>query len=121
MLVRFLCRRDVQLKRCLKMTEPPTIPELYSAPEVRAASPFFSKFLELRGSLVSRPSAVSGKMYAEVSRAYYEAVHEVLTRKKTGAEAAARLQDELVQMTGFRAANAEENASTLRDAEDGHR
>jgi trehalose/maltose transport system substrate-binding protein len=121
LLIRFLCRRDVQLKRCLKTTEPPTIPELYNAPELRAASPFFAKFLALQGSLVSRPSAASGKIYAEVSRAYFEAVHDVLTKKRTAAAAAAMLQDELVQLTGFRAANAEEHATTPRDADAGHR
>jgi hypothetical protein len=37
-------------------------------------------------------------MYPEVSRAYWEAVHAVLTRKKSAIQAALELQDELEQM-----------------------
>jgi trehalose/maltose transport system substrate-binding protein len=119
-LVRFLCRRDVQLNRCLQTAAPPTIPELYGVPEVQSANPYYSRFLELRSSVVSRPSAASGKRYAEVSRAYSEAVHEVLTGTRTAAEAAARLQDELVRITGSRAATAAGNSTALRDTAAGN-
>jgi ABC-type glycerol-3-phosphate transport system substrate-binding protein len=34
MLVRFLCRRDTQLNRCLKIGKAPTIPDLYNDPRI---------------------------------------------------------------------------------------
>jgi hypothetical protein len=37
-------------------------------------------------------------MYPEVSRAYSEAVYAVLTRKKSAAQAAGELQDQLQRM-----------------------
>jgi hypothetical protein len=44
---------------------------------------------------------VTGHKYAEVSRAYFRAVHSVLTRQQKPAEAAAALERELVWITGF--------------------
>jgi hypothetical protein len=40
--------------------------------------------------------------YEEVSTAYAEAVHSVLTHESTAAAAAAKAEKELVQITGFK-------------------
>jgi trehalose/maltose transport system substrate-binding protein len=103
MLVRFLCGRDEQRRRCLNFAEPPTIPDLYRDPEVVATNPYFSTVLQvIRKGLVSRPSADGGKLYAEISQAYYEAVHTVLTKKTTAADAVAMLQRNLIRITGLK-------------------
>ena len=52
--------------------------------------------------VVNRPSSVVGDKYEQVSRAYISTVHSVLTGEKGAPEAAAELEKELVQMTGFR-------------------
>jgi trehalose/maltose transport system substrate-binding protein len=102
MLVRFLCGRDEQRRRCLNAAEPATIPDLYDDREVLTVNPYFSTILRIyRTGLASRPSTATGKMYPEVSRAYYEAVHVVLTGQKTAAEAVAGLQGKLVEITGL--------------------
>src|SRR5246127_952178 len=99
MLVRFLCSREEQVRRSRGTNEPPTIPQLYQEPEVLAKNPYFSHVLEeFRQGVVLRPSRAAGKMYPEVSRAYWEAVHSVLTRKKSAKQAAEELQDELERM-----------------------
>lgn len=104
MLVRFLCGRDEQRRRCLSASRPATIPDLYSDPEVLAANPYFSTILQIyRDGLTWRPSAATGNLYPETSRAYYESVHDVLTGKTTAPEAAAALQRKLVQITGLKA------------------
>ena len=103
MLVRFLCRRDVQLRRCRKTAQPPTLPELYSDPEVLAANPYFSGILITRNQIALRPAATSGKEYPDISRAYFEAVHVVLTGKKSATQAASDLQVELQEITGLKA------------------
>ena len=105
MLVRFLCRRDVQLRRCRKTAQPATLPALYSDPEVLAANPYFSSVLAARKDIALRPAATSGKEYPDISRAYFEAVHMVLTGKKSATQAAADLQVELQKITGLRAPN----------------
>ena len=96
MLVRFLGSRDEQVRRSHVVAELPSIPQLYSDPDVLVANPQFPRALEVfRKGAVFRPSTVSGKMYPEVSRAYFEAVHAVLSGKKSASRAAGDLEDEL--------------------------
>jgi trehalose/maltose transport system substrate-binding protein len=102
-LVRYLSRRDVQVKRSRALSQPPTLSELYSLPEVLESNPRFDVLSQaLRSGTVSRPSNVTGKKYQEVTDAYIQAVHSVLTRKKNAPEAAAALESELVRITGFK-------------------
>ena len=102
-LVRYLTRRDLQVKRSRLLTQPPTLPELYSLPEVLEANPRFDVLSQaFRTGFVTRPSNVAGKKYQEVTDAYIQAVHSVLTGEKTAPKAAAALQNDLVHITGFR-------------------
>jgi len=102
-LVRYLCRRDVQLARSLVTSQPPTIPDLYDDPKALKANPHFALLEQLfREGLVVRPSTVTGQKYTDVSKAYFDAVHSVLTREKSAAKAAADLEQQLVQITGMK-------------------
>jgi trehalose/maltose transport system substrate-binding protein len=102
-LVRYLTRRDVQVKRSRVLALPPTLPELYNLPEVLEPNPRFDLLSQaFRTVVVSRPSNVTGTKYQDVSDAYTQAVHSVLTRQKNAPEAAAVLENELVRITGFR-------------------
>ena len=106
-LVRYLCRRDVELKRLRSYSGVPTSPALYQDPAVRAATPYLEAVEKAyEEKFAARPSAATGSKYPEVSRAYFEAVHSVLTRRKTAAEAAANLRKQLVRITGFDAQSA---------------
>ncbi|MBV8052535.1 MAG: hypothetical protein JOZ80_15200, partial [Acidobacteriaceae bacterium] len=80
-----------------------TIPELYTSGSVLQANPFFREVLQvyLRG-LVFRPSAQTGRLYPDISRAYFEAVHAVLTHEKTPEVAATELETALCRMTGLK-------------------
>jgi trehalose/maltose transport system substrate-binding protein len=101
-LVRYLCRRDVQLRRSEATSQPPTIPELYEDPGVLAANPHFRALQELfRAGLTPRPSTEAGTKYPEVSRAYFTAVHSVLARQMTAKNAVADLEKQLAQITGY--------------------
>jgi trehalose/maltose transport system substrate-binding protein len=102
-LVRYLTRRDVQVNRSRVLALPPTLPDLYNLPEVLEPNPRFDLLSQaFRTVVVSRPSNVTGKKYQEVSDAYVQGVHSVLTGEKGASEAAATLEDELVRITGFR-------------------
>jgi trehalose/maltose transport system substrate-binding protein len=104
MLVGFLSSRDEQRRNCLITGMPPTIPDLYSDPEVVAEHPYLSTHMQIYGEgLIYRPSTATGKLYPEVSQSYFEAVHSVLTRKTSAAQAAAALQRDLMQITALRA------------------
>jgi trehalose/maltose transport system substrate-binding protein len=102
-LVRFLCRRDVQLERARITAQAPTLPELYDDPEVLKTNPYFALLKQgfLSGA-IARPSTVTGKEYGHVSEAYFKAIGSVLTGKKNAARAAADLEKELVRITGFK-------------------
>jgi len=56
-----------------------------------------------RASIVARPSVVAASAYKQVSRAYIDAVHSVLTAQRKAPEAAAELEKQLIEITGFRA------------------
>ena len=96
MLVRFLASPEEQTRRCRKPAEPPTVPALYKNADVLGANPYVSCVLEVREGAALRPSVPAGKMYPEVSRAYFMAVHSVLTQRRTAAQAASTLQEQLV-------------------------
>ena len=101
-LVRYLTRRDVQLKRLRVLSQPATLPELYSRPEVLETNPRFALIGEaFQTGLVLRPSNVTGKKYQDVSEAYIQAVHSVLTGEMDAREAAVVLEKNLVRITGF--------------------
>ncbi|HVI09478.1 MAG TPA: extracellular solute-binding protein [Candidatus Binatia bacterium] len=105
MLVRFLCRPDIQLARIRKIGGSPTIPELYNDPGMLAANPYFSTILKTyQNDKVWRPSAQTGKLYPALSRAYYRAVHEILEDKKPASGVLSGLEVELMQITGMKAA-----------------
>jgi trehalose/maltose transport system substrate-binding protein len=106
MLVRFLTSPEEQARRSRKPTEPTTIPALYENPEAVAANPYFSPMLLMQKGIALRPSTPAGKMYPEVSRAYYEAVHAVLTQQQSAANAASQLQVQLVKLLASSAADA---------------
>jgi trehalose/maltose transport system substrate-binding protein len=101
-LVRYLSRRDVQLSRARTTSMPPTLPELYDDPQVVKANPYYPSLEQaFRGDALSRPSSVSGRKYADVSRAYARAVHSVLTRQQKAAAAVAALEREIEWITGL--------------------
>ena len=110
MLVRFLTSPNEQARRSRESSNPPVIPELYKDPEILAHNPYFSTILlAYRQGAAVRPSTVSGRRYPDVSRAYFEAVHAVLSHKKLAPQAAADLQQELTQILDKRSGNTQVN------------
>jgi trehalose/maltose transport system substrate-binding protein len=99
MLVRFLCGADEQLRRSRTVAMSPTITEVYKNAEVLAANPYYSVVLEVfNKGKATRPSTTARNLYPDVSRAYFEAVHEVLSGKKLASQAAPDLEKELTRL-----------------------
>ena len=98
MLVRFLASPEEQARRCRKSSEPPTLPALYKDPDVLGPNPYVSRVLQVHEGLALRPSVPAGRMYPDVSRAYFEAVHRVLTRRQSAAQAAEELEKHLTTL-----------------------
>jgi len=102
-LVRYLTRRDMQVKRFRALSQPPTLPELYDMHAVLESSPHVALLSKaFRTAIVSRPSNMTGKRYQDVTDAYIQTVHSVLIGEKSAPEAAAALESHLVRITGFK-------------------
>lgn len=105
-LVRYLSSWNAEWRRCRARSNPPTIPDLYSDPELNKTNPYFDEMLRVfQDYTVVRPSTVTCRKYPEVSNAYRQAVHSVLTGQTSGAEAAAGLEKELIQITHLKGQN----------------
>jgi trehalose/maltose transport system substrate-binding protein len=115
-LVRFLCRRDVELARAIATSQPPVMSEIYGLPEVVRKRPHFAQLEQVfQSGIVERPSNVTGAKYEEVSAAYFNEVHAVLTNQKSASEAASDLEAELQKITGF--ATRETRDGSMRQAD----
>jgi trehalose/maltose transport system substrate-binding protein len=101
-LIHFLMRRDAEVMRASAHSEVPKEPELYDLPGILHPYPQLAASRQQGGSVVARPSVVSGAHYEDVSQAYIRALHSVLIGEKPAPVAAAALEKELVQITGFR-------------------
>ena len=77
----------------------PDQPQFYDLPSI---SDHFDGSDQHGAGVVSRPSGLAGALYEQVTRAHIAAVHSVLTGQKTAPEAAAELEKQLVEITGFR-------------------
>jgi len=76
--------------------------EIANLPPVSDMHGDFQKPIQHGIDVVSRPSVEAGGLYQQVSAAYAAAVHAVLTGQKRAPEAAADLEKQLIQITGFR-------------------
>ena len=69
---------------------------------VLKANPYYAPLKQVfLGGALSRPSSVSGRKYADVSRAYSRAIHSVLTGQDKAAPAVVALRRELEWITGL--------------------
>jgi trehalose/maltose transport system substrate-binding protein len=101
-LVKFLSHREAELGAASIRAALPAGTALYRLPTMlKAYSRSIPPTQPQGDGVVSRPSALLGRDYEDVSRAYAWAVHSVLTGKKSARKAAAELEAELEHITGF--------------------
>ncbi len=97
----FLTSRDEQKIRAVEGSMNPTIMDLYQDADVCAASPFMCKLYDVFINAVARPSTATAPQYNEVSTAFFQAVHSVLTGDKDAQSALEELELDLQDITGF--------------------
>jgi trehalose/maltose transport system substrate-binding protein len=97
-LVRFLVRAQVHTEE-VAAPNPPLRPEVYDRPSVTEPR---GQAEQSSSGIVNRPSSEVGARYEQITKAYIDAVHAVLAGQITAPEAAAKLERQLVGMTGFR-------------------
>jgi trehalose/maltose transport system substrate-binding protein len=101
-LLRFLLHKESELEQARAAVQLPVTTEYYRLPTILKAYSQSMPAGQPKGSgIVARPSTLTGPNYEKVSLAYSDAVHSVLTGKKSASAAATALENELVQINGF--------------------
>jgi trehalose/maltose transport system substrate-binding protein len=91
-LVRYLTSSEIQKKRAIDLGQLPTLPALYSDPEVLAKNAYFKNMLDVFKNAVARPSTVTGADYNQVSTAFFQNVNKVLTGGEAGKDAVVQVE-----------------------------
>ena len=100
--IRFITSTRMEIERAAIATQLPTRMAIYRDPAVLRSNPVLARARHaLLTTAIARPSVAASGHYEEVSVAYFNAVHSVLTGDVDAATAMARLQKQLMQMTGY--------------------
>ncbi len=94
-LVMHMTSAEVQKDRAIHGSFNPSRPALYQDAEVIAANQFMASLYGLLGSAVARPSGIAGVKYPAASLAFWDATHDVLSKKTTGEAAVRKLEGKL--------------------------
>ncbi|MGA9577317.1 MAG: ABC transporter substrate-binding protein [Terrimicrobiaceae bacterium] len=81
-LVRYLVSEEQQKKRAVGLGLLPTLPALYSDPDVLAKNAWL-KNVDVLTNLVARPSTVTGAGYNQLSTEFFQSVNKVLSGGET--------------------------------------
>jgi trehalose/maltose transport system substrate-binding protein len=94
-LVRYLTSAREQKRRAVEASFNPSRPELYRDAQILDANPFMGFLGAAMNDAVPRPSAVSGSRYNRLSNRFWNAVHSVLSGKRSAASALSRLERDM--------------------------
>ncbi|WP_127996335.1 ABC transporter substrate-binding protein [Piscinibacter defluvii] len=97
-LVMYMTSAEIQKKRAVGGSYNPTIPALYKDADILKANPFMGELLDVFTNAVARPSTATGLKYPEVSQTFWDATHEVLSKKSKGADAVKKMETKLKQV-----------------------
>jgi trehalose/maltose transport system substrate-binding protein len=100
-LVRFLIRAQIHSNQIEESAAVNQL-EAYHAAFVSDKNHNPERAVRNRPRVLIRPSSETGTQYEQVTKAYIDTVHSVLTGEKSAPDAAAALEKELVQITGFK-------------------
>ncbi|MDZ7707257.1 MAG: extracellular solute-binding protein [Trueperaceae bacterium] len=97
----FLASYEEQKIRAIEGSLNPTIEALYEDEDVLEANPFFGSLYNVFVNATARPSTVTAPNYAAISRAFFSAVHNVLTGNEDADVALELLELDLQDITGL--------------------
>lgn len=97
-LAMYMTSAEIQKKRAVGGSYNPTIPALYKDPDILKANPFMGELLDVFTNAVARPATATGLKYPEVSQVFWDATHEVLSKKTKGADAVKKIETKLKQV-----------------------
>jgi trehalose/maltose transport system substrate-binding protein len=94
-LVLYLTGQDEQKRRAVEGSFNPTIVSLYSDADIAKANPFIGDLVDVFTNAVARPATATGQNYNKVSTEFFNAVHQVLSKRAEPAQALNRLDRDL--------------------------
>lgn len=94
-LVMYLTSTEEQKRRAIEGSFNPTIVSLYTDAEVTKASPFIGNLRDVFTNAVARPATATGQNYNKVSTEFFNAVHQVLSKRSQPEQALNRLDRDL--------------------------
>ncbi len=94
-LARYLTSPEEQKRRAIEGSFNPTIVSLYTDAEVTKASPFIGNLRDVFTNAVARPATATGQNYNKVSTEFFNAVHQVLSKRAQPEQALNRLDRDL--------------------------
>jgi trehalose/maltose transport system substrate-binding protein len=96
----WLTSPEQQKERWLKLSNLPTMPELYKDADILKASPWIENLVPVFENASPRPSTVTAAKYNDVSTAYFTAVHDILTGKSDAQSSVEDLEVKLQDILG---------------------
>jgi trehalose/maltose transport system substrate-binding protein len=87
-----------QKDRAIRGSFNPTRPDSYKDADVIAANPFMASLADVFTNAVARPTTVTGLKYPEVSQAFWDATHDVLSGKAKAEDSLKKLEGRLNQI-----------------------
>ncbi len=97
-LVMYMTSAAVQKTRAIHGSYNPTLPALYKDKDVLEANEFMGALAEVFANSVARPTTATGLKYPQVSQSFWNAAHEVMSKRATGEEAVTKLESRLKQI-----------------------
>jgi trehalose/maltose transport system substrate-binding protein len=94
-LVMYLTSTEEQKRRAIDGSFNPTIVSLYTDADVTKASPFIGNLRDVFTNAVARPATATGQNYNKVSSEFFNAVHQVLSKRSQPEQALNRLDRDL--------------------------
>ena len=97
-LVMYMTSAAVQKTRAIHGSYNPTMPALYKDKDVLEANEFMGALADVFANSVARPTTATGLKYPQVSQSFWNAAHEVMSKRTTGEEAVTKLESRLKQI-----------------------
>jgi len=91
-LVRYLTSPEIQKKHAVDLGLLPTLPALYSDPDLLGKIPWFKNAPDVLTNVVARPSTVTGAYYNRVSSGLFENVNKVLSGEESAKDAVSQIE-----------------------------
>jgi trehalose/maltose transport system substrate-binding protein len=82
-LVRYLTSAEIQKRHAIELGMLPTLPDLYSDPDLQEKIPWFKNATDILANTVARPSTVAGGSYNQLSQGIFENVSKILNGQES--------------------------------------